>query len=48
MATPRTARRAALVLAGALGLAFAPVPAGAEEPITAAEADAGGSAGETE
>ena len=27
MATPRTARRAALVLAGALGLAFAPAPA---------------------
>jgi cell wall-associated NlpC family hydrolase len=40
MATPRTARRAALVLAGALGLAFAPVPAGAEEPTTAAEAAA--------
>ena len=40
MATPRTARRAALVLAGALGLAFAPAPAGAEEPTTAAEAAA--------
>jgi cell wall-associated NlpC family hydrolase len=39
-ARPRTARRAALVLAGALGLAFAPVPAGAEEPTTAAEAAA--------
>ncbi|MDP9429639.1 MAG: NlpC/P60 family protein [Actinomycetota bacterium] len=39
MATPRTAR-AALVLAGALGLAFAPVPAGAEEPDSAAEAAA--------
>jgi cell wall-associated NlpC family hydrolase len=40
MATPRTARRAALVLAGAVGLAFAPAPAGAEEPTTAAEAAA--------
>ena len=40
MATPHTARRAALVLAGALGLAFAPAPAGAEEPATAAEAAA--------
>ncbi|SET87433.1 C40 family peptidase [Geodermatophilus poikilotrophus] len=40
MATPRTARRAALVLAGSLGLAFAPAPAGAEEPTTAAEAAA--------
>ncbi|MGY1682073.1 NlpC/P60 family protein [Geodermatophilus sp. SYSU D01176] len=42
MATPRTARRAALVLAGALGLgvAVAPAPAGAEEPTTAAEAAA--------
>jgi len=40
MATPRTARRAALVLAGALGLAFAPASAGAEEPTTAAEAAA--------
>ncbi|TFV63495.1 NlpC/P60 family protein [Geodermatophilus sp. DF01-2] len=40
MATPRTARRAALVLAAALGLAFAPAPAGAEEPTTAAEAAA--------
>ncbi|ADB77399.1 C40 family peptidase [Geodermatophilus obscurus] len=40
MATPRTARRAALVLVGALGLAFAPAPAGAEEPTTAAEAAA--------
>ena len=40
MATPRTARRAALVLAGTLGLAFAPAPAGAEEPTTAAEAAA--------
>jgi peptidoglycan DL-endopeptidase CwlO len=38
MATPRTARRAALVLAGALGLALAPAPAGAEEPTTAAQA----------
>ena len=40
MATPRTARRAALVLAGALGLALAPAPAGAEEPTTAADAAA--------
>ncbi|WP_100500420.1 C40 family peptidase [Geodermatophilus chilensis] len=40
MATPRTARHAALVLAGAIGLALAPVPAGAEEPTTAAEAAA--------
>ena len=42
MATPRTARRAALVLAGALGLglAVAPAPAGAEDPATAAEAAA--------
>ena len=40
MATPRTARRAALVLAGALGLALAPAPAGAEEPTTAAAAAA--------
>jgi peptidoglycan DL-endopeptidase CwlO len=40
MATPRTARRAALVLAGAIGLALAPAPAGAEEPTTAAEAAA--------
>ena len=40
MATPRTARRAALVLAGALGLAIAPAPADAEEPTTAAEAAA--------
>src|SRR5215218_5034753 len=40
MATPRAARRAALVLAGALGLAFAPAPAGAEEPSTAADAAA--------
>ncbi|WNV75427.1 C40 family peptidase [Geodermatophilus sp. DSM 44513] len=38
MATPRTARRAALVLAGVLGLAFAAVPAVAEEPTTAAAA----------
>jgi peptidoglycan DL-endopeptidase CwlO len=40
MATPRTARRAALALAGALGLALAPAPAGAEEPTTAADAAA--------
>jgi len=40
MATPRTTRRAALVLAGALGLALAPAPAGAEEPTTAADAAA--------
>ncbi len=40
MATPRTARRAALVLAGAIGLALAPAPAGAEEPTTAADAAA--------
>ncbi|SHN85405.1 Cell wall-associated hydrolase, NlpC family [Geodermatophilus obscurus] len=40
MATPRTARRAALVLAGALGLTFAPASAGAEEPTTAAAAAA--------
>ncbi|SNS85907.1 Cell wall-associated hydrolase, NlpC family [Geodermatophilus pulveris] len=40
MATPRTARRAALVLVGAVALAFAPVPAGAEEPTTAAAAAA--------
>ncbi|MGR6966437.1 C40 family peptidase [Geodermatophilus sp. URMC 61] len=40
MATPRSARRAALVLAGAIGLAVAPAPAGAEEPTTAAEAAA--------
>ena len=40
MATPRAARRAALVLAGSLGLAFAPAPAGAEEPTTAAAAAA--------
>jgi cell wall-associated NlpC family hydrolase len=40
MATPRTARRAALVLAGALCLAFVPAPAGAEEPTSAAEAAA--------
>ena len=40
MATPRTARRAALALAGAIGLALAPAPAGAEEPTTAAEAAA--------
>jgi cell wall-associated NlpC family hydrolase len=39
MATPRTAR-AALVLAGVLGIAFAPAPAGAEEPDSAAEAAA--------
>ena len=39
MATPRTARRAALVLAGVIGLApLAPAPAGAEEPTSAAEA----------
>ena len=40
MATPRTARRAALVLVGAIGLALAPAPAGAEEPTTAADAAA--------
>ncbi|WP_448610570.1 C40 family peptidase [Geodermatophilus sp. URMC 60] len=40
MATPRAARRAALVLAGAIGLALAPAPAGAEEPTSAAEAAA--------
>jgi cell wall-associated NlpC family hydrolase len=40
MATPRTARRAALVLAGVIGLALAPAPAGAEEPTSAAEAAA--------
>ena len=40
MATPRTARRAALVLAGAIGLALVPAPAGAEEPTTAADAAA--------
>src|SRR5215212_6356001 len=42
MATPRTARRAALVLAGALGLALAPAPAGtavteAQTAVTAAQ-----------
>ena len=40
MATPRAARRAALVLAGVIGLALAPAPAGAEEPTSAAEAAA--------
>jgi peptidoglycan DL-endopeptidase CwlO len=49
MATPRTTglparraswRRAALALAGAIGIAFLPAPAGAEEPATAAEAAA--------
>ena len=40
MATPRAARRVALVLAGIIGLALAPAPAGAEEPTSAAEAAA--------
>jgi peptidoglycan DL-endopeptidase CwlO len=49
MATPRTAglparralwRRSAVALAGAVGIAFLPAPAVAEEPTTAAEAAA--------
>ncbi|MGY1705179.1 C40 family peptidase [Geodermatophilus sp. SYSU D00697] len=40
MASHRAARRAALVLAAALGVAFVPTSAGAEEPATAQEAAA--------
>ncbi|MGY1642162.1 C40 family peptidase [Geodermatophilus sp. SYSU D00703] len=40
MASARAARRAALVLAAAVGVAFVPNAAGAEEPATASEAAA--------
>ncbi|MGY1590618.1 C40 family peptidase [Geodermatophilus sp. SYSU D00708] len=40
MASARAARRAALVLAAAVGVAFVPTSAGAEEPATAQEAAA--------